>query len=108
MLEPLTHCLKEPQYKLGRELMIHGVRKGEQKWNFYFTIFSEHLFVKWKTKNLKSVGQLYFQCWPQLPLGCSARSGEAEKVGPERTERGFLPAVVFLDRRAATKLGGAR
>ena len=56
----------------------------------------------------KSVGQFYFPCWPQLPLGCSARSGEAEKVGPERSERGFLPAVVSLDCRAAARLSEAR
>lgn len=37
-----------------------------------------------------------------------ARSGEAEEVGPERTERGFFPGLVSLDCREAAKLAGVR
>lgn len=43
-----------------------------------------------------------------LTLICSARSEEAEEVGPERTERETLPGIVFLDCRVAAWLGGVR
>lgn len=44
----------------------------------------------------------------QLPLSCLVCAGETEEVGPERTELGFLPGVVFLDYRAAARRGGVR
>lgn len=45
---------------------------------------------------------------PASPQLLSACAGKAEEVGPERTERGFLPGVVFLNYRAAARWGRVR
>lgn len=70
---------------------IQSAKKGNGVSTLLLGSFLSILLIcKWKTKeDEESVDQFSFPCWPQLTLICSARSEEAEEVGPARTERDF-------------------